>query len=241
MPLDPETERRLSDLQRQVEELQRELRTPFSNHQFLGGAGILQDKISAALSGSSILISGNNTLNDDITDLRDGTGLADSAITTAKIAASAITAPKVAVWPRCRVRRSVSDQSITDSVETEILFQAEDVDTDTMWSADSDITIKTAGLYWIHANVQWGANATQSRYQIAITKNDVRFSRTNHNDTGLSTVTTWFQNCAGMSSCAVNDIINLKVFQKNGNAAAVGVVTDTDSTFCEVIWLGPAS
>ena len=97
MPLDPETERRLSEVQRQVEELQRELRTPFSNHQFLGGAGILQDKISAALNGTALLIAGNNTLNDDITDLRDGTGLADSAITTAKIAASAITTAKLAV------------------------------------------------------------------------------------------------------------------------------------------------
>ncbi len=68
-----------------------------------------------------------------------------------------------------RVRRA-ANQSISDSTDTEVSFDAEDHDTDTMWSAGNPtrITFTTAGKYALGAISKWsgGTNSRKIRFRL---------------------------------------------------------------------------
>jgi hypothetical protein len=70
------------------------------------------------------------------------------------------------VVPACRVSHNV-DQSITNNTATVLAFNLERYDTDTMHSTVTDnsrITINTAGVYVVTANILFEGNATGARH-----------------------------------------------------------------------------
>lgn len=99
-------------------------------------------------------------------------GVKWSTVGTASIAASAVTAAKIATLPRARAYRS-TDQSINDNTATAIALDSERYDTDSIHSTvtnTSRLTCVTAGLYHIGGCVQFDVGATGIR-QVRITLN----------------------------------------------------------------------
>lgn len=129
---------------------------------------------------------------------------------------------KTAVWGRgCRVRRS-TDQSIPNSTNTVIIFDTEDFDNDTMWEGvtnPQNITIRTAGIYLINAEVHW---------ETALGSNFYRIIYINHSGDGILSQSLFYGSTVGtlrlymptsvVYSCAIGDVLTLSVYQNTGGA-----------------------
>lgn len=144
------------------------------------------------------------------------------------------------VPPMCRVQLS-GNQSIANSTTKDLSFGTESVDTDGMFTATSSvITIQTAGIYLIAANVIFSPNAGGVR-QVVITRNDVADATNNviagAFGAGSSTTNNSFSLASAMS-LSVNDTLRLNVFQNTGGALNV---LAGDYTFLSATWLGQVS
>lgn len=67
--------------------------------------------------------------------------------------------------PHCRVYNNAA-QSIANATDTTLAFNSESLDNDTMHdnvTLNSRVTIRTAGLYIINANIEWPTNGTGER------------------------------------------------------------------------------
>lgn len=146
--------------------------------------------------------------------------------------------------PRCRVRRTAS-QTITTATTTQIAFDAEDFDTDTMHDTATNntrITIKTAGVYLVTATVAWASNATGSRQAF--------FHLNGSNTTGTGpkayastagVVGTPGDTITAIAPLAVNDYIELSVRQDSGGNLDVEGGDDYYKVSMSAIYLGASS
>lgn len=131
--------------------------------------------------------------------------------------------------PACHVYNT-GTPSISNTTNTVLAMNAERYDTDTMHDTvtnNSRITIKTAGLYVVGAAVLWPANATGGR-TLAFLMNGANLIGTSSmapNPTGgqgtahLAHVTWKF---------AVNDYIEVRVFQASGGALVLPASSSTN-------------
>jgi hypothetical protein len=116
--------------------------------------------------------------------------------------------------PMVRVRRAAA-QSIANSTDTLVTFDAQDYDNTDMWVVGSAtrITIQMAGVYSFLAVVQWAANSTGSR-KLAFWKNGANVGETQQ-EVGP---TTYGNMSAYEHNLAVSDFIEIKVTQFSGAA-----------------------
>ena len=125
-------------------------------------------------------------------------------------------------------------QTISSGVVTELTFTSERFDTDTIHNTTSNqerLTCKTAGIYLITVNVVWNANASGVR-NVAIKLNnatiiarDVRMANTSGNT--VMSLTTLYQ-------LAVNDYVEVEVFQDSGSAVDINSVSNVSPEFSMV-------
>lgn len=116
--------------------------------------------------------------------------------------------------PGCVVRRAAA-QSIPNNANTLITWDTEEFDNDQMFAPSSTtVTVKTAGLYVVTANVAFGA-ATGVRY-LNILVNGVTVAGTS---TPAATPARLSASLARL--CTVGDAITVQVFQNNGAAQNV--------------------
>lgn len=122
--------------------------------------------------------------------------------------------------PFCQVTRSTAQTGIVTATPTEVVFDTEVFDNDTMFSGPSGtITIKTAGQYYVSAYVGIESNSTGYR-RLFLYKNGSSLIIDERNAvTGDATHMT----ISGPYNFAVNDTLQLYVEQSSGaNRSTVG-------------------
>lgn len=135
---------------------------------------------------------------------------------------SAISTPTV---PMCRATNS-ANIAIPNGTATDLTFNTEDFDTDTMFTtADSaKITIKTAGKYMVGANATFTSNATGFRLiYLTLNTTDVIAATSTNAVNGLNSDLS----VVGVYDLAVNDVLNVKVSQTSGGS--LNVITYSSS------------
>lgn len=139
----------------------------------------------------------------------------------------------------CKVYKSAA-QSISNATDTMLTFNLELFDNDIMHdnsTNNSRITIKTAGLYLIQAQVAFTGNATGRRvlnlYKNGV-RTDLRGSGAEH--PGSISVTANVFGFSTILNLAVNDYIESGVYQTSGGAlnATSGAVNTLDTAFSAV-------
>ena len=146
----------------------------------------------------------------------------DGAVTTAKLADSSVTAAKLAGMPAARVYNSAAI-SISHNLDTVLTFNSECFDTDAIHDTitnPSRLVCKTAGLYLIVGHVRFASNPTGFRY-IYIRVNGTTSLGVQETPavSGVPTILS----VATLYQLAVNDYVELVVFQNSGAALNVEV------------------
>ena len=143
-------------------------------------------------------------------------------ITNVNVSATAgIARSKLAETPSCSAVIAAAT-SITDSLFTTVgMTDTDEWDNDNMHDTatnPSRITIRTAGRYIIQGYGQWAASATGARFfdirKNAGTQGALRIQSTVQN----LPASTIFQNITGLVDCAVNDYLELYIYQNSGGA-----------------------
>lgn len=125
------------------------------------------------------------------------------------------------VAPRARVYHNAA-QSITNNAVTALAFNSERFDNDGIHDTTTNtgrLTCKTAGVYAIGGHVNWANNATGLRL-ISIRLNGTTLLATQ----GANAVTTGNsqdQSVVTLGSLALNDYMELMVYQSSGGALNV--------------------
>lgn len=120
----------------------------------------------------------------------------------------------------CRVYNDAAI-SIPNTTETNLTFNTDIYDTDTMHSivANTDrVYVKTAGKYIFIATIDWAANVTGIR--ILYIKDKIGETWARDTDHSLANFT-FSQQCAFIADCAVNDYFTARVYQSSGGALNV--------------------
>lgn len=143
-------------------------------------------------------------------------------------------------FPRAAARRT-STQSITNGAWNLVTFNAEDVDTDTMFTTGTGdrFTCVTPGRYVIHFTGQFVANATGIRGW-AIAKGVVAATNLEWVDLRASFASIGCQgNVSGEVVLAAAETVSCQVFQNSGGA--LNLDADGSSVPCAatIRWVGP--
>jgi hypothetical protein len=141
------------------------------------------------------------------------------------------------VPPMCRVYRS-SDWTYSG---TYISWNAEQYDTDGMWSSGTDVTIQTDGIYLVEGSYAYTCTASNTWMALIIAKGTVFAARTSAPAYGT---TLGFVTCSAVLSCVSGDIIRLLHDPFGGSSfVAKGGTIDAANgvTHMSVTWLGQAS
>jgi len=143
------------------------------------------------------------------------------------------------VPPMARIRRA-SSQNVANTTDTILSWTDMDFDTDSMWAAGSAdrLTVTTPGIYLVVATVSFIASSTGERIAW-IQKNgsgSTRFGqiRTSANSTAN-------ENAVSISAfvdCALNDYLQVGVYQSAGTGTATVLGSGTSPTNLSVKWLG---
>ena len=123
-------------------------------------------------------------------------------------------------YPACRAH-SNTNISIPNSTITTIPLNDEVFDTDTMHDNSvnpSRITIKTAGKYLITACAGFASNATERRVLFIYKNGDTQISTQSANAVSASAT---ILNISTIVDLAVNDYVEMRVFQASGGALDV--------------------
>lgn len=136
----------------------------------------------------------------------------------------------VAEPPSARVYHN-ANQSISSVGVVALAFNSERFDTDNIHSTstnNSRLTCKTAGKYLIGGSVDWASNATGQR-QLLIRLNGTTYIAPN----GVTPVSgdTTKQGISTLYSLAVNDYVELTVFQTSGGSLNVNSAGDYSPEF----------
>lgn len=122
--------------------------------------------------------------------------------------------------PSDRVRCYLSaNQSINNNSWTEVSWNSESYDTNTMHDTSTnpeDITIKTAGLYQVNVQIRWSDISTTGSRGIRVKQNGTIVMNPFLDVSGMSSYQ--FVECSDSLVFAVNDVITVEVFQDSGSA-----------------------
>lgn len=122
---------------------------------------------------------------------------------------------------RCIVSRAVA-QSIPNNAITGIIWDTEELDTDSIWTAGANasrLTVPVAGTYLISAHGNFAANATGVRL-VAIVKNGVTYL-SSHTDVGSAAWLTG-SSVTALDLAAAGDYYELIAYQTSGAALSFG-------------------
>jgi hypothetical protein len=181
-------------------------------------------------------LAGTLTLTTPLTVTSGGTGVgtcsAGQILIGSGANAAAFTTPD-----GCRVYNSAA-QSIPNSTQTNLSFNTERYNNGGMHSTisnNSRITAQKAGVYVITGNVEFASNATGMRVVGVILNGatpmaEVRIPAVNGNTTILSVST--------LLHMAINDYVELFVYQDSGGALNVTLLADISPEFAAQ-WMGP--
>jgi hypothetical protein len=139
--------------------------------------------------------------------------------------------------PRCRVYHSAA-QSIPNGTVSTLSFDGERYDTDTMHDTatqNSRLTCRTAGLYVIHAHVEFALNATGERHVILLLNGATQLAY--HDQPALSTNAV-IVSVSTQYPLAVGDYVECQVYQNSGGALNVNVSAARSPEFA-MAWVGP--
>jgi hypothetical protein len=142
--------------------------------------------------------------------------------------------------PACRVYHNTT-QSLTDITETTVAFNSERFDTDTMHDTvtnNSRITIKTAGIYEITANLEIAQSADYVAAYAYIRLNGATLIgidggpiASTSQGIRLNPKTLW--------KCAVNDYLEVRAYQDNtANAARNIAASNVGQADFMAVWVG---
>jgi hypothetical protein len=112
-----------------------------------------------------------------------------------------------------------ADQSIADSTVTALAFGTETFDTDTIHdnsTNNSRLTCKTAGLYWIYGDVSWTNTNCRKILQVLFNAEANPRARIDQIDASFTS-----QHVGVLIDMAVNDYVQLQVYQSSGGAIDV--------------------
>ncbi len=126
-----------------------------------------------------------------------------------------------------------SNASISNGSDTVITWSSSVYDNDTMFSAGTAnrLTIKTAGIYIVTATLCWVTNSTGERISW-IQKNNDNTTRWGNRRGGAWSGQTEYS-ISSQITCAVNDYIQIGVYQNSGGSLALNSV-GTSRTRLEV-------
>lgn len=149
------------------------------------------------------------------------------------------------VPPLVRVNKSSATQALVNSTLTYVTWDAEDYDTDEMFTTASNtvITCKTAGVYLVTASLTFATNATGSRL-LSLMKNPSSTS-----DFGAAFAGHWLPASGAGSeavlsvsspvSLAVNDVVRVMAFQSSGGNLNIGAVPSWSAqSHFSASWIG---
>lgn len=143
---------------------------------------------------------------------------------------------RLKVQAHCRVYNS-ADITISDSTNTYLTFDTENIDTDAMHSTSANtsrITINKAGKYLVGATIRWASNATGYRQAF------LQINRTTNIDVRIQTPVTGQVTNMGISTIyqfAAADYIEVGVFQTSGGNLNVGTSANVAPAFWAT-WIG---
>lgn len=152
-------------------------------------------------------------------------------------------ASEISTLPQCKVFFT-SDISLSNDTSTDISFNSEVFDTDSMHSNsvnNNRITFNTAGLYLMVADIRFAINATNYR-QVSINYYDDVFGFQSTIGMQSQPAHTTTQNKLNLSTIykvGVGDYVTVLAYQNSGGALNItsdGSATDYGSTFT-VVWL----
>lgn len=147
----------------------------------------------------------------------------------------------------CVITTRTTLQTINNSTDTLISFSSASVNTNNMWTASqpTQITIQTAGIYWIFGQVRWPviAGSTQAMGM----SGSILVNGTSYLANGVAAQLCAPVNAGSGISAVVGCLVNLAVgavvylnaWQNTG--AAVTTNTDGGGTFLGAIFLTPSS
>jgi len=141
--------------------------------------------------------------------------------------------------PACRVYNSAATTSIPNNAATTLTFDSERFDTDSMHSTvtnTSRITVNTAGLYVVNAQVFFAGNGTGERY-VAINVNGattiVRVQQVTNTTTGP-----WRAQAITLWKAAATNYFEVSVFQNSGAALNIQGGSAGDGIEFMAHWVG---
>jgi hypothetical protein len=120
--------------------------------------------------------------------------------------------------PRVRLTRT-SNQSMSNNVNTAIVWQAEELDNENMWTAGSPdrIVIARAGVYCFVGQVRWAANAVGQRWAYLLKNGAGSVNASEGSNVSEATGGYEFtQMVHGLVSMAIGDDMRLQVLQDSG-------------------------
>ncbi len=136
------------------------------------------------------------------------------------------------IVPPAVLLRRVANQSISNNTETNMSWDTEDVDTDSMWSSGTTITIQTSGIYVVSMFINFGAANGTGLREIAFKKNGVGGIGSNTsmpNSSYTHNVT-----ASAIFSAVATDTITAVAFQSSGSAMNL-------TGNISVVWMGRTS
>lgn len=174
-------------------------------------------------------------------DAVDGTKIADDAVDSEHIADGAVDPAHLATFPKCRVYRSTTVQTVTNNTEAAVQWNDESFDTDSMHSTvtnNTRITAQTAGYYRAYTQLYLYDRPLDSSTEVYIRKNgSTELARYNHRIGSLEGEDyVWV--VATMGYLSVSDYVEVIVDNNDSNPNDTDIEPGEARSFCEV-WLIP--
>lgn len=160
-------------------------------------------------------VTGSAVLDDDTFATASATTIATSESIKAYVDANSSTSPTEA----CRV--ATSGQTITTASATDINFDSEEFDTDTMHDNSTNnqrITFTTAGKYLITGSVNFASNSTGGRQVLIVHSGE---GLQDHSSTPAVSGFSTRLNVSTIINCGAGSYATLRVYQDSGGDLAV--------------------
>lgn len=144
------------------------------------------------------------------------------------------------------IAKQTTAQSINNTTDTLINFQATDVNTDNMWTASvaNQLTIQHAGIYWCFSQVRWPT--IPSPALTTVVASNILANGTTVGNTIASNLLPFVNSGAGcgtqagvIANLAAGATLYLDVWQSSG--AAQSIKSDFGGTFMGAIFLTPST
>lgn len=143
------------------------------------------------------------------------------------------------VPPMCIVYRTTASASYSSN--SNISWQAADVDTDSMWTSGTDITVNTDGLYLILFKGAITCSATLTALNSRVIGS--ASGGTHRNYAPAATSTSGFVTSSWVASLSAGEVVVGRMQTTGGSSHNIlgGAISSETTTSMSLIWLGQAS